>query len=87
MSLAYSIYEAKTHLSRLLKTVKEGREVVISERGKPIAKVVPLKRGESFEERLSYLRSVGAILPAKKGVIPKGVRRPGGLRRFLRDRE
>lgn len=32
-----NIYEAKTHLSRLLEEVQEGEEIVIAKAGKPIA--------------------------------------------------
>ena len=39
-----NIHEAKTHLSRLLESVEEGEEIVIARAGKPIAKLVPLKR-------------------------------------------
>lgn len=37
-----NIYEAKTHLSRLLDRVAAGEEVVIARAGKPIARLVPL---------------------------------------------
>ena len=33
-------FEAKTHLSRLLERVAEGEEVVITKRGKPVARLV-----------------------------------------------
>jgi prevent-host-death family protein len=36
-----SIYEAKTHLSKLLQAVELGEEVIISRRNKPVAKIVP----------------------------------------------
>lgn len=35
----YSVYQAKTHLSRLLEEVQAGEEVVISKNGKPIADI------------------------------------------------
>ena len=38
-----NIHDAKTHLSKLLNKVKEGEEVVIAKRNKPIAKLVPIK--------------------------------------------
>lgn len=38
-----SVHEAKTHLSRLLESVEEGKEVIIARAGKPIAKLVPLR--------------------------------------------
>ena len=36
-----SVREAKTHLSRLLRRVESGEEVVIARSGKPVAKLVP----------------------------------------------
>ena len=37
-----SVHSAKTHLSRLLRRVAAGEEIVIARSGKPIAKLVPL---------------------------------------------
>ncbi|MCX4770297.1 type II toxin-antitoxin system Phd/YefM family antitoxin [Streptomyces sp. NBC_01285] len=39
----HNVHEAKTHLSRILEQVATGEEVVISEAGEPVAKVVPLR--------------------------------------------
>ena len=36
-----TVHEAKTHLSRLLARVEKGETVVITRRGKPIAKLLP----------------------------------------------
>lgn len=40
--LKVNIHEAKTHLSRLLLRVAAGEEVIISNAGRPVAKIVPL---------------------------------------------
>jgi len=37
-----NVHEAKTHLSRLLRRVMEGEEVVIARAGKPIARLSPV---------------------------------------------
>jgi prevent-host-death family protein len=37
-----NVHEAKTHLSRLLKRVAAGEEIVIARAGRPIAKLVPV---------------------------------------------
>ncbi|CEP66323.1 Type II toxin-antitoxin system, antitoxin Phd/YefM [Moorella glycerini] len=42
MSLQVNIHEAKTHFSKLLAQVKEGREVIIAKAGKPVARLVPI---------------------------------------------
>jgi len=36
-----NVHEAKTHLSRLLRRVASGEEVVICRSGKPVARLVP----------------------------------------------
>ena len=51
MALAQvNVYEAKTHLSRLLRRVRAGEEIVIAEAGTPVARLVPLER--SVEPRV-----------------------------------
>lgn len=37
-----NLYEAKTHLSRLVDQAAAGEEIVIAKAGKPVAKLVPL---------------------------------------------
>ena len=43
MALQVSVDEAKTDFSKLLARVREGEEVIIARRGKPIARLVPIK--------------------------------------------
>ena len=40
------VHEAKTHLSRLLRRVAAGEEIVIARGGRPIARLVPVERRE-----------------------------------------
>lgn len=35
-----NVHEAKTHLSRLLKRVEQGEEIVIGKAGRPVARLV-----------------------------------------------
>jgi prevent-host-death family protein len=37
-----NIHEAKTHLSKLLRRVTAGEEIVIARAGKPVARLVPV---------------------------------------------
>jgi prevent-host-death family protein len=39
--------EAKTHLSTLLNDIQKGDEVIITKRGKPVAKLIPYKNEQS----------------------------------------
>ena len=43
-AMEVNIHEAKTHLSKLLERVALGEEVVIAKAGKPVAKLVPIKK-------------------------------------------
>jgi prevent-host-death family protein len=42
-----SVHEAKTHLSRLLRRVEMGEEILISRGGEPIARLVPATHGKT----------------------------------------
>ena len=44
-------YEAKTHLSELLEKVEAGEEITITKHGAPVAKLVPVRREASVEQR------------------------------------
>ena len=41
-----SVHEAKTHLSRLLRRVAAGEEIVIARSGKPVARLMPVTKPE-----------------------------------------
>ena len=40
-------YDAKTHFAELLADVEAGKDFTITKRGRPIARIVPYKDGES----------------------------------------
>ena len=42
MATEVSVHEAKTHLSRLLRRVAAGEEIVIARAGKPVARLTPV---------------------------------------------
>jgi prevent-host-death family protein len=42
-----NIHQAKTHLSRLVEDVAKGSEVLIAKGGRPMARLVPLRRDET----------------------------------------
>lgn len=39
-----NVHDAKTNLSRLLEEVASGKEVIISRRGRPVARLCPLEQ-------------------------------------------
>ena len=88
MSRVYPIHEAKAKLSEILRQVKRGRGVVISDRGREVARIVPIEPPKALGERLARLEEEGAILPrdGSATLIKPIARRPGALRRFLESR-
>ena len=66
-----SISETKAKLSALLDRVKEGEEVTITDRGKPVARIVPIPATEvDWDERLERLERQGVIQRPKKKLEP-----------------
>jgi len=51
-------YEAKTHLSELLEKVQAGEEIVITRHGAAVAKLVPVKKEITAEERAAAIERI-----------------------------
>ncbi len=58
--------EANQKFSKAIKAVKAGREVVLTERGKPIAVIKPLNSTEKVGEVIRRLEATGFLRPASK---------------------
>lgn len=58
--------EANQHFSSLVKAVKAGKEIVLTERGTPIAVVKPLRKPVTTEAMLRQLEAIGLLRPATK---------------------
>jgi len=54
-------YEAKTHLSELLEKVEAGAEITITRHGSPVARIVPIKKEATAEERLAAIRRIQTL--------------------------
>jgi prevent-host-death family protein len=54
------IREARQNLTSLLDDVRKGRRVVISDRGRPVAMLVPVKASEGFPDLKAVRRRVRA---------------------------
>lgn len=71
-----SIRDMKSRLSKYLKLVRAGKEVVITDRGKPVAQLTLVKpAGESEEEVIARLNALPWVRPGKGGKI-KGAKHP-----------
>lgn len=75
------IRELKTHLSQYLRDVKQGGVILVTERGKVIAQIVPVKPDKKKEEIQSALHQL-----AEKGYIllPQQWGKPMGHPRRIR---
>lgn len=63
------IRELKNRLTYHLHLIRQGKEVVVTDRGKPIAMLKPIERSEKqpgLEERLAFLAEQGLI------TLPRG---------------
>jgi prevent-host-death family protein len=86
----YSTYEAKARFSEIIKLVREGRTVIVSYHGKPVAEIRPVQADSAtIDERVRGLQEAGVLTPAtKRSEKWKAIRRkPGALERFLEERD
>jgi len=88
MSSAVGIREARLNFSRLVKLVQGGAQIVITDRGRAVGKLVPIDPGESrLEQRLEQLRRQGIVAPKPAlARIPVPLKHGGdAAQRLLRD--
>ena len=88
--ISVGVRDTKINLSKLLKLVKQGQEVVITDRGKPVGKIVPLSTENlSLTERIKHMEEQGWIEPLhkeEKGSIPPPLPLPDGVaQKFLQE--
>jgi prevent-host-death family protein len=73
------VYDAKTHLPRLLDEVERGETVTITRHGRPVANLVPVSaRQLTVEEAIETIREFGRKHPLRglkiKDLIEEGRR-------------
>ncbi len=64
------VFEAKNRLTALLDEVEEGREVLITRRGKPVARLVPAETGF---DRIKARRAANGLRAASEGLTLGGL--------------
>jgi prevent-host-death family protein len=71
--LTAGVREARQNLSALLDQVKKGREVVITERGRPVAKLVPPDRplGKGVPNLAAFRRRMPVLDPPLSTTVAK----------------
>jgi len=65
-----AVSELKARLSEYLNQVKAGMEVLITDRGKPIARLVPILRPKDLKESLVRMEKEG-LIRIGSGKLPK----------------
>jgi len=69
--------EANQHFSKAIKAVRAGKEVVLTDRGHPIAVIKPIMEEDAQEAALNAMADEGLItLPSRKGPMPAPRWRP-----------
>ena len=89
------IAKLKAHLSHYLDQVKHGEEVLVTERGLPVAKIVPRRGAERTDSRRERLARAGVLQLGTGRIrgsllkLPKGRANVGAgvLRALLAERE
>lgn len=89
-----SVAKLKASLSEYLRQVKAGEEVLVTERGKPVAKLTPTDSSETLPEHLREMEKHG-LVKRGAGKLPKSFwdlprpKDPKGLvlKGVLRERE
>lgn len=62
LSPSVGIRDAKMHLSKYLKMVQKGAEVIITDRGRPVGRIVPIKIMDlPLKDRIKKMEDQGLI--------------------------
>jgi prevent-host-death family protein len=75
MKRTVSVVELKAKLSEQLRQVKLGHELIVTERGIPVARMLPLDDGERRSTRRLRLTRSGVLKPGR-GKLPATLRQP-----------
>jgi prevent-host-death family protein len=72
-----SIKELRADLSRFIKRVREGEEIVVTDRGKAVARIVPL----DGQRKIDRLIAAGVVKPAKRRTnwLPEPIKAEGTI--------
>lgn len=66
-----SVSQLKARLSEQIEAVRAGEEVVVTDRGKAVARIVPIRGAEAAEGHLRALIRAGAVRPPR-APVPEG---------------
>lgn len=90
MAIQVGIRDAKARLSTLVRGVRRGDVVTITDRGRPVARMVPVAPADtSLDDRMREMVERGQISPARRPSTPPpppvSMARRGIAQRYLRE--
>ena len=69
--------EANQQFSKAIRAVRAGKEVILTERGRPIAVITPIRAGDAQDAALQAMTEEGLVTPAaRQGPMPAPRWRP-----------
>ena len=89
------VFSSRAYFDRAISTLGDGEEVIVTDRGKPIAKIVPIKRADAeipshllTLERAGLARIGKSALSVDFWTLPRPKDKKGlALQNLLRERE
>jgi prevent-host-death family protein len=62
-------FEAKTHFSQIIHEVEHGADYIVTKRGKPVAKIIPIEQKPemTFQEAAEALKEMRKLYRGKPG--------------------
>lgn len=65
-----SISKLKAKLSQYLDAVREGEEILVTDRGRPVARLTPVRGAEAEDARRDWLLRSGRLWPPREPLPP-----------------
>lgn len=65
-----SVSDLKAHLSAHLLRVRRGEEIVVTDRGRPVARLVPAEGADLLGDALAGLAADGLVRPPQRALSP-----------------
>lgn len=74
METHIGLFEAKTHLSSLVESVEQGEEIVITRRGKPVARLMPYGKPDQEARRRQVEKAIAGMRKLRERVEKRRIR-------------
>ncbi len=78
------IRDLKNNLSRHLKSVQDGKAITVTDHGKPIARIEPIKKISKLDQMIADGSATAAKQPNRR-TLPKPIKMKGSILEFLEE--